>query len=69
MRLTLQEKILVQQLVQYDIWHYQDALKKANQDMKFCEIEKEQTIIDRIKEYETSIKVRTKIYDKIQKDF
>jgi hypothetical protein len=69
MRLTLQEKILLQQLVQYDIWHYQDALKKANQDMKFCEIEKEQTIIDRIKEYETSIKVRTKIYDKIQKDF
>ena len=68
MKLTLKEKILVQQLVEYDMWHYQEALKKANQDLKFCEIEKEQDTIDNIKEYKNDIKVRKIIYDKIQKD-
>ena len=68
MKLTLQEKILVQQLVEYDMWHYQEALKKANQYLTVCEIEKEQATIDNIKEYENDVKVRKLIYDKIQKD-
>ena len=69
MRLTLKEKILVQQLIEYDIWHYQESLKKANQYMTVCEIEKEKVTMDTITECEMNIKVREKIYDKIQKDF
>jgi hypothetical protein len=69
MRLTTEEKILVQHLVQYDIWHYKEALAKAKENLQFCTIENEQKILDIIMEYGKEIRIRKVIYDKIQKDF
>jgi hypothetical protein len=69
MRLTTEEKILVQHLVQYDIWHYKEALAKAKEWLQHCKIEEEQTALDNIMEYGKEIRIRKVIYDKIQKDF
>jgi predicted alpha/beta hydrolase family esterase len=65
MRLTKKEKIVIKNLLGYEVAHYQGALKDTLEQLEYSKIDNWDA--QRIKEYETSLKFYGKILKETQR--